>query len=212
MSENNPMKARISGIVLAAGHASRIGMTKQLLEFRQTTLLGQVVTNARRSLLDEIIVVLGHDAAVIQRRIDFEGVRVVVNRDYLQGQSTSLKTGLSHVSSRSNAAMFLLGDQPLVDESFIDTLIRAFEESSQPLVMPVFGGRRGNPVIIGRDLFGELAAGVQGDVGARVLFKRHVDSTHEVEVDSRCIHVDVDTLEDYRNLLAMDQGHGKPLR
>ena len=207
MAEHTKIKARTSGIVLAAGQASRIGRTKQLLTFRHTTLLGQVIENARNSHLDEIIVVLGHDAQSIQGQIDFEGVNVVVNKDYPRGQSTSLKAGLNHISAWSAAAMFLLGDQPLVDDQVIDTLITGYEESHKPIVIPMFDGRRGNPVIIGRELFGELAATVQGDTGARVLFKRHAGEIHLVELDRRCIHVDVDTMEDYQSLLVIDQDH-----
>ena len=207
MGEHTRIKARTSGIVLAAGQASRIGRTKQLLTFRHTTLLGQVIENTRNSRLDEIIVVLGHDAPRILNIIDLEGITVVVNEDYPKGQSTSLKAGLNYISAWSDAAMFLLGDQPLVDNQVIDTLITGFGESHKPIVIPMFDGRRGNPVIIGRELFGELGATVQGDTGARVLFNRHTDEIHFVELDRRCIHVDVDTMEDYQSLLVIDQDH-----
>jgi len=201
MEKYTPLNVRVSGVVLAAGQSSRIGGTKQLLEFRGSTLLGQVIANARRSLLDEIIVVLGHDALEIRNKLDLEGVKVILNENYRQGQGSSLKAGMAHVSSGSHAAMFLLGDQPLVDEGVIDTVIRAYEKSSSPIVVPVFAGKRGNPVIIGRELFGELAATAKGDAGARVLFNRHAGVIHRVEIDSRSIHMDVDTAEDYKNLL-----------
>lgn len=201
-------KARTSGIILAAGQARRIGTTKQLLPFRESTLLGQVVNNARNSRLDEIIVVLGHDAARIQSHIDLKGINVVINNDYQQGQSTSLLTGLSRISDQADAAMILLGDQPLVDHGIINNLLETYDNSQKSIVIPMFDGRRGNPVIINRDLFGELTATLYGDTGARVVFSRHRENTHFVELDSRCIHVDVDTMEDYHSLLAIDRGHG----
>lgn len=201
METNIPLSVRISGVVLAAGQSSRIGGTKQLLAFRDSTLLGQVIANARGSLLDEIIVVLGHDAAEIQNQVDFAGVKVVLNDNYKNGQSSSLKMGLNNVSNRSHAAMFLLGDQPLVDECVINKVIRAYQESLSPIVIPVFAGRRGNPVVIGRELFGELAVAAKGDAGARVLFNHHAGVIHHVEMDSSFIHADVDTVEDYNNLV-----------
>jgi molybdenum cofactor cytidylyltransferase len=199
--KNSPLTVRISGVVLAAGESSRIGETKQLLAFRGSTILGRVIANARGSLLKEIIVVLGHDADKIQRQVDFAGVKVVLNDDYKQGQSSSLKMGLNNVSNRSRAAMFLLGDQPLVDECVINRMIRAYEESLSPIVIPVFAGRRGNPVVIGRELFGELADAAKGDAGARVLFNHHAGLINYVEMDSSFIHADVDTVEDYNNLV-----------
>lgn len=205
MAENTKKTPYISGIVLAAGQASRIGTTKQLLTFRHTTLLGQVIENAANSKLDEIIVVLGHDAHNIQKRLDLSSVRVVINNDYTQGQSTSIRSGLSQVPPYCDAVMFLLGDQPLVDSQVLDTLIMAYEDSHSPIVIPMYEGRRGNPVIIGRSLFSELALTARGDAGARVLFNRHAGNIHFVEMERRCIHVDVDTMEDYRILLAIDK-------
>lgn len=199
--KNSPLKVRISGVVLAAGESSRIGGTKQLLAFRGSTILGRVIENARESLLDEIIVVLGHDATEIRTRVDFAGVQVVLNDDYKQGQSSSLKMGLNNVSGGSRAAMFLLGDQPLVDERVINKMIRAYEESLSPIVIPVFAGRRGNPVVIGRELFGDLAIAAKDDAGARVLFNQNAGLIHYVEMDSSFIHADVDTPEDYNNLI-----------
>jgi molybdenum cofactor cytidylyltransferase len=205
---NVPLKVRVSGVVLAAGQSKRIGKTKQLLEFRGSTLLEQVIAHARRSLLDEIIVVLGHDASEIRRQVDLEGVQVVLNENYQQGQSSSLRVGLNHVSNRSHAVMFLLGDQPLVDECMIDTILSAYREYLKPIVIPVCAGRRGNPVIIGRELFGELMATAEGDAGARVLFERHAAVIQHVEMASSFIHVDVDTIEDYSSLMGIIKDGG----
>ncbi len=202
-------KIYVAGIVLAAGEATRMGRTKQLLPFRWTTILGQVLENAWRSLLGEIILVLGHEAERIQRVVDLRGITCVRNAAYSRGQSTSLKAGLDRVSDRVCGAMFLLGDQPLVEEDTIDALIRAFEETEKSMVMPVSRGRRGNPVIIGRAWFKELMAMADEDMGARILFSRHADEIHAVALESRCIHVDVDTMEDYRTLLSMDREQGR---
>ena len=203
METNIPSTVRISGVVLAAGESRRISGTKQLLKFRESTLLGQVVANAKKSLLNEIIVVLGHDAAEIQKQVDLADVKVVLNDNYKQGQSSSLKVGLSHVSKRSHAAMFLLGDQPLVDECVINEVIKGYGGSLKPIVVPMFAGRRGNPVVIGRELFGELTATAKGDAGARVLFNRHAGLIQYMEMDSCFIHVDVDSMEDYKSLINM---------
>ncbi|MFY9398497.1 MAG: nucleotidyltransferase family protein [Desulfomonilia bacterium] len=202
MNENRGHRACVSGIVLAAGKSSRIGTTKQLLELGGVTLLGRVIAAAKSSRLDEVLVVLGHDARAIKDRVDLSDVRVVMNSDYEQGQSTSVKRGLEYVSPRAEAAMFLLADQPLVDGRVIDTLIEGFQKSRKPIVVPVYGGRRGNPVVIGRGLFAELAATAWGDAGARVLFEGHAQDIHCVHLGTDSIHADVDTLEDYRRLLA----------
>ncbi|SDU34751.1 nucleotidyltransferase family protein [Desulfobacula phenolica] len=192
---------KISGIILAAGSASRMGKTKQLLPFGETTLLGRVIQNARDSRLHEIIVVLGHNAGKISRSIDFEGTRVTRNTAYANGQSTSLIKGVEAVSSDCDAAMFLLADQPLVTAAIINRLADAFETGTAPIVIPYCNGKRGNPVIIARPLFYRLAS-LSADTGARVLFEEFKDVILKVSVPDKAILVDVDTPADYQTLIS----------
>jgi molybdenum cofactor cytidylyltransferase len=192
--------SKIAGVILAAGSASRMGKTKQLLPFKGTTLLGQVIQNAGESALHEIILVLGHDADDIEQAIDLSGTKVVRNNEYLKGQSTSLIKGLENISSDCNAAMFLLGDQPLVTAAIINTLIDAFKQSSAPIAIPYCSGKRGNPVIIARPLFHRLKS-LSADTGARALFDEFKASILKVSVPDKAILVDVDTMDDYEKLV-----------
>ena len=196
---------RVYGIILAAGSAVRMGCPKQLLPYKQTTILGKVIETAKKSILDEVAVVLGHRARQIQKEIDFSGTKVLVNAEYTLGQSTSVKAGITHMTKGADAAMLLLGDQPTVDEAVINTLIQAFRRSLSPIVVPVYEGRRGNPVVIGRALFDELKSSLAGDSGARILFSKYPDKIQLVSVSSGNIHFDVDVMEDYRRLLALSQ-------
>ncbi|MCD4720195.1 MAG: nucleotidyltransferase family protein [Desulfobacula sp.] len=191
---------KIAGVILAAGSASRMGKTKQLLPFGKNTLLGQVVQNAGESTLHEIIVVLGHCADEIEKVIDFSGAKVVRNTAYSKGQSTSLIKGLENVSSICDAAIFLLGDQPLVTAAIINRLIDAFETSNTPIVIPYCNGKRGNPVIIATSLFYRLKS-LSGDTGPRVLFDEFKDSILKVSVPDEAILIDVDTKDDYEKLI-----------
>ncbi len=192
---------KIAGIILAAGSGSRMGRTKQLLPFGNTSLLGRVVEQARKAQLHEIIVVLGHDSGRICRSVDLSGTAVVLNSAYAKGQSTSLVKGLAHVSPVCDAAMFLLGDQPLVTPGLINHLIHAFDLSGAPIVIPSCLGIRGNPVIIARSLFVRLKS-LTADTGARVLFEEFKDLIFEVAVEDEGVLEDVDTTADYERLKA----------
>ena len=97
------------------------------------------------------------------------------------GQSTSVCCGLSLVSATCDAAMFLLGDQPLISSSVIDSLIDAYEREKAPITVPVYRGKRGNPVIIDRSLFPALET-LAGDTGAKQLFGAYEGRIHYVEV------------------------------
>ncbi len=191
---------KIAGVILAAGSASRMGKTKQLLPFEKNTLLGQVIQNAGESTLHEIIVVLGYSADKIEKAIDLSGTKIVRNTAYSKGQSTSLIKGLENISSICDAAIFLLGDQPLVSAAIINRLIDAFETSIAPIIIPYCNGKRGNPVIIARSLFYRLKS-LSGDTGPRVLFDEFKESILKVSIPNEAILVDVDTKNDYKNLL-----------
>ena len=200
MRTQQHVQSRIAGIVLAAGQSSRMGRVKQLLPWQGTTLLGSVLARTRRSRLDELVLVLGCASEAIRQKVDLKGTLVVVNPDYARGQSTSIRAGLAALSEDVQAAVFLLGDQPLVTTAIIDQIIDAYTRTKAPLVIPIHAGRRGNPVLIDRGLFPELMA-LEGDTGARVLFERYADSICEVPVSDIGICRDIDTWEDYQRLL-----------
>ena len=196
-------KVKVKGIILAAGASRRMGVVKSLLQFGGSLLLDRVIENVAHSMLEEVVVVLGHEAETIRKKINFRGFETVINADYEEGQSSSLRTGLCSIRDEKDGAMFLLGDQPFVDEKIIDCLVRVFSEHPSDLIIPTHLGRRGNPVIVPSAFF-PMIKGITGDTGVRVLFERLKDQIREVEVADPGILLDMDTLEDYRNLMGRE--------
>lgn len=196
------MKAqlKVAGIVLAAGRSSRMGQPKQLLSFRGRTILEWTVDNALASSLHRVIVVLGHDAASVQPFIEQRGVDLVINPSPEAGQSSSLKAGLHALTNEIDAALFLLGDQPLVAPETIDRIVATFAAFPSPIVMPTFNGKRGNPVLFSRQTFPRIET-LSGDCGARALFQEYAGDIRSVDVHTPTILFDLDTPEDYRRLL-----------
>lgn len=190
---------KIAGIILAAGSASRMGTLKQLLILQGKPMLAHVLGQARGARLTPLIVVLGDGAQEVQGQIDFTPDTVVIAKDFAVGQSASLKSGLSRVPGHCDGALFLLGDQPLVPSVVMDTLVDCFYRLGKDIVIPTYMGKRGNPVLIGRSLFLQLAA-LTGDTGAHVLFQRYPESIAEIEVNDSSVRIDVDTWEDFRKL------------
>ena len=165
-------RPKVAGIILAAGASNRMGRTKQLLPFRGQTILEGVVDNALAAALHRLIVVLGHEAETLAARLTGRNLTIVQNPHYAQGQSTSLKAGLQALSEESDAALFLLGDQPLITPATIDLLLAAYAATPSPIVLPVFEGKRGNPVLFDRETFAAIAT-ITEDCGARSLFDRY---------------------------------------
>lgn len=196
---------RVAGIILAAGKGTRMGRTKQLLPFRGKTILECVVDNALDSSLERVIVVLGHQADIVEPLLKGRDLSVVVNPCYGNGQSSSLKAGLQAVTDEIDAVLFLLGDQPLVSTEIINRILNAYATSPAcPIVLPVFQGVRGNPVLFSRETFARLET-LADDCGARPLFEEYAGRILPVPVDDPSIHFDIDTEEDYQRLLRLER-------
>ena len=191
--------AKVAGIILAAGTSSRMGRPKQLLPFKGKTLLAWAIEAAIQSSLTQVILVLGHNTADIQKTLDFPDLSIIHNPEYQQGQSASIRHGIKALDTSIDAVMFLLGDQPLLKPKTINTLIAAYREKHGLIVAPTFQGNRGNPVLFDRLLFPRLET-LSNDSGGRILFKEYADQINLVEVDDPGIHIDVDTLDDYEEL------------
>jgi len=195
----------IAGVLLAAGISSRLGAPKQLLAYRGRPLLAHVVENLLASQVDEVIVVLGSKAEEVMVVLAGYPVKVVINREYNTGQSTSLKAGLAALSGAVKAALFALGDQPLVSTQTIDLLIRNYRLAGGGIIAPYFNGNRGNPVLFDRKFFAEICS-LSGDVGAREVLGRYPDSLVKVDVLDRGVVFDVDTWVDYNELVNVFKG------
>ena len=96
--------------------------------------------------------------------------------------------------------MFILGDQPLVKASIINTLIAAFENANQGIIIPYYKDRRGNPVTLARHMFHSLKS-LSDDRGARALFDKFKESILKVPIPDNGILIDVDTMDDYKRLI-----------
>ena len=190
-----------SGLVLAAGGSQRMGQPKQLLLVHGQPLLGVVVSHACASRLDEVIVVLGGHAEEIAAAVDLGRARAVINADYALGMSSSLKTGIAAMGDEVQRVVILLGDQPDVSSSLIDTLIELQESSGRPAASLSFDGLLHPPVVLARSLWADLAE-LQGDVGCRALIRGRPGLVAPLSVVGRTGHpIDIDTLDDYRKLV-----------
>jgi molybdenum cofactor cytidylyltransferase len=189
----------ITGILLAAGRSTRMGQPKLLLPWGNIQLVRHVAQIALRSLLDEIIVVTGHQALHVEAVLEDLPLTVVHNAVFFQGQSTSVRAGIAALNNDVQAAMILLADQPLLQPSTIDALIHVYREHQPLIVAPRYNGQRGNPVLFDRTLFVELAA-LQGDQGARPVLQANRQHLHLVDVADEGVLLDLDTPDTYQQL------------
>ena len=189
----------IAAVVLAAGTSSRLGTPKQLLPYQGRPVLAVVVQNLLNSPLDCVLVVIGHRAEEVAPALNGLPVDVVVNGQYATGQASSIKAGLAALGGGVEAALFVLGDQPLVKPGTIKMLVEGYRTGGG-IVAPFYKGRRGNPVLFDRLFFQEMAS-LEGDTGAREIIGRHPECFRRIDVPDPGVLLDIDTWEDYRRLV-----------
>jgi molybdenum cofactor cytidylyltransferase len=197
----------ISAILLAAGESNRMGQPKQLMPFDQSTIVERTIDNLLNSAVSETIVVLGYREQDVRKTIADQPVKIAINPDYQQGMSASVIAGLKQVDKRAQAVLIALGDQPFVDSQTINTLVEAFIANNRGIIIPVYQGRRGNPVIFAIKYKGELW-NLKGDIGGREIINHHPDDVLEVAVNCEGVLLDIDTAENYTSMIKLNPEKG----
>ena len=190
----------IVAVILSAGESSRMGRPKALLSIDGVRFVEKIVSTLKSTNVGDIIVVLGHNAEGIRRKISDLPVTILINHDYKQGQLSSLQVAIRLLESSGNPVdgiLVHLVDHPYIEAKLVNLIIDRFYETKKLIVVPRFQGRRGHPVIFARALFSELlAAGT--DQGAKPVVHAHRDDTLEIDTDDKGVLIDIDTPEEYR--------------
>ncbi len=193
----------VSIIILAAGESTRMGLPKQLLPMRGTTLLQHVIRTARESKAGDIRVVTGANADNIRGKVPEENFRYVLNPGWQEGMGSSIRAGIDSLPQNADAAIIALCDQPFLTTQVFNDLVDAFHPPDKSIVACEFGGQISPPTLFDRMHFSELTA-LQGDVGARKVVMSHQD--HVAIVSFPPGSIDLDTPLDYRDFIKKELG------
>jgi molybdenum cofactor cytidylyltransferase len=193
----------LAAVILAAGGSSRMGQPKQLLKFRGTSLLRRAIETAQAVPADQVIVVLGSAADQLLPECQATNATVVLNDQWQEGVSTSLRGGLAAVASEARGVFIYPADMPLVTPEALRELAHRQQVSGRPAAMTEAGGVRGVPVFITRSLFPALMI-QEGDVGGAQYLRGHPEAVEAVHFDDPDLVRDVDRPEDYARLLELD--------
>ena len=196
---------RTAGLILAAGRSSRMGRDKALLEFRGRTFLNHLIYLALPRV-DTVVAVLGHNASRIAATLPADPrVRAVINEDYDRGMLSSLQRGLSAVDPATEWILWMLVDHPGVRGRTLDSLLAAAAASDAPVVIPRAGGKRGHPIVLGRET-GERLRQLSPEKSPQDVVRATYGEACFVDLSDEGVRGDIDRPSDYRKLVGAGPG------
>ena len=186
----------IWAIILAAGESRRMGVPKMLLPFNGSTMIETVIRNVTHSNVSKILVVLGEEKDAIYDKIGKLNLTCCYNENYKEGMLSSVKCGFRNLPSDFKAAMVFQGDQPLIEANAINIVTEAYLSSANGIVIPVYYGKRGHPILIDRKYRKEIEK-LSPEIGLRELTIRFCDDVLEANTEEPGILKDFDTYKEY---------------
>ena len=196
------MNNSIDIVILAAGAATRMGKIKQLLPWKKGTLLSNAIESALTAEARSVVVVTGANAKQITSHIKQDGVMVINNKEWTSGMGSSIRCGLKYLVNKTTdngAVLLMLADQPLIDANYLKQLMDTYVKSEANIVATSYESGPGVPAIFDSCHFNELLE-LNKNYGARDIITTHISTT--VSVDPEGKDKDIDTSEDYEQLLA----------
>lgn len=191
---------RMGAVILAAGESRRMGRLKQVLPWGSHTVIEAVLRAVLSAPVDEVVVVLGHEAEAVREALRPVGgdprLRSVFNERYPEGMLGSIQMGVGALSSDCQAFLMVLGDQPGTDPGVMARLIHAYGLGEGGILLPTFAGRRGHPALFSLRYRAEIAA-IDPKVGLRQLVWNHGADVREVPVEAESVLIDLDHPSDY---------------
>lgn len=197
--------SKIGVIVLAAGDSSRLGHPKQLVNFKHRTLLQHIIEVANSFEFDSKVLVLGAKADEIYAKTDAQRFEVVINENWQEGMSTSIKKGIFaslKAKEELEQILILLSDQPFVSKKSIEQLIKAQLNENVKATFSEYAGITGVPAIFSKATFSDLEK-LKGDQGAKKLIQKRNFKYQTIKFEKG--NFDVDTEEDVELLKQMEQ-------
>jgi molybdenum cofactor cytidylyltransferase len=189
----------ISAILLGAGESKRMGKNKLLLPLGKKTIIERCLENLLRSDVEEVVVVINKKMKEIVDRFKEGNVKVVLNPYYRSGMSSSIRYGLRFINPKNDGILIALGDQPFLKSKTINALIRKFAQGKKGIVLPIYKGKKGHPVIFHKRYRNDLLK-LRGDVGGKSIIEKYPEDIELYPVRSKSIIKDIDTWKDYLSL------------
>jgi molybdenum cofactor cytidylyltransferase len=172
----------LAAVILSGGASSRMGSPKALLPFQGRPFLEHLLEVTAHREIGVRRVVLGAHAEPIAKAIDLKSDEIVINADWEKGQLSSIQAALRSLPPGTDGIVLCLIDHPLISSALVQDLIEQFHKTKKPIVLPLYEGRRGHPVIFSAALYDELLRAPL-ETGARAVVWAHQTEIEEVRTN-----------------------------
>lgn len=194
-------RPRVAGAVVAAGSSSRMKQIKQLLPWKQTTLLGHAISQVSQSGVEKLFVVLGANEEIILEQIKTDNVEVLSNPKWKDGMSSSIVKIVEHIEENNyefDGLLLAVCDQPLLDVNHYKKLVMSCINPDR-IIASSYGHEVGVPALFGRNFFSELKE-LKQDKGAKSVIRKHLSKL--IQLDAPNGLIDLDTMDKYNHYYA----------
>lgn len=189
-------------IILAAGNSSRLGRPKQLLKYKESTLLKNTFLEALKVENAFTIVVTGSSNNLIEKELNFDNVVIAFNSEWETGMSSSIIKGVEELlllNPNCENCILAVCDQPFITSSVFENLLKESERTKKGIAASAYSETFGTPVLFHKKYFEQLLR-LKGQEGAKKLIKKYAEDVVSVVFENG--NIDIDTEEDYKNLIS----------
>jgi molybdenum cofactor cytidylyltransferase len=172
----------LAAVILSGGASSRMGSPKALLPFQGRPFLEHLLEVTAHREIGVRRVVLGAHAEPIAKAVELKSDEIVINADWEKGQLSSIQAALRSLPPGTDGIVLCLIDHPLISSALVQDLIEQFHKTKKPIVLPLYEGRRGHPVIFSSALYDELLRAPLA-TGARAVVWAHQTEIEEVRTN-----------------------------
>jgi molybdenum cofactor cytidylyltransferase len=187
---------KCSAILLTAGKSTRMGSLKALLPWKGTTLLQHQLSQFHLSKVDQLIVVLGYQSTKLLPYLENVSAQLVWNEHYEMGKTESIKKGLLSLNENTDCIMIASVDQP-VSQALIDAMVTQFIETKSKIIIPVYNGKRGHPILFSSELLEELRQINEDTNGLKAIVHKRKQEISELTVEDRSVLFNFNSPKDY---------------